>query len=152
MSTAAITTGVADLTGVAMGANFVWSFTTGSTGDAIAPTINLTNPASAVLNVSLNKTINATFSKAMDPTTITNATFSLVVAGVGGAPVDGTVVYDPISQIATFTPVANLTAGTQYTATISNQVMDLFSNALAPGARAESMDLHHWLYSGSNAT
>ena len=132
--TATITTGAADLTGVAMGANFVWSFTTGSTADAVAPTITVTNPASAVLNVSLNKTINATFSKAMDPMTITNATFILAVAGVGGASVDGTVTYDPNSQIATFTPVANLTAGTQYTATISNLVMDLSGNALAAGA------------------
>jgi ketosteroid isomerase-like protein len=132
--TATITTGAADLTGVAMGANFVWSFTTGLTADAVSPTITVTNPASAVLNVSLNKTINATFRKAMDPTTITNATFILAVAGVGGASVDGTVTYDPNSQIATFTPVANLSAGTQYTATVSNLVMDLSGNALASGA------------------
>jgi hypothetical protein len=132
--TATITTGAADLTGVAMGANFVWSFTTGSSADAVPPTITVTNPGSAILNVSLNKTINATFSKAMNPTTITNATFFVAVAGVGGASVDGTVTYDPNSQIATFTPVANLTAGAQYTATVSNLVMDLSGNALASGA------------------
>jgi ketosteroid isomerase-like protein len=132
--TATITTGAADLTGVAMGANFVWNFTTRPTADAIAPTITGTNPSSASLNVSLNKTINATFSKAMDPTTITNATFILAVAGVGGASVDGSVTYDPSSQIATFTPVANLTAGTQYTATVSNLVLDLSGNALASGS------------------
>ena len=117
-----------------MGANFVWSFTTGSTVDAVAPTITATNPASAVSNVSLNMTINATFSEAMDPMTITNASFTLAVAGVDGASVDGTVTYDPTSQIATFTPAANLTAGTAYTATVSNVVMDLSGNALAPGA------------------
>jgi ketosteroid isomerase-like protein len=132
--TATITTGAADLTGVAMGANFVWSFTTGSTADAVPPTVTVTNPANAVLNVSLNKTINATFSKAMDPMTITNATFILAVAGVGGASVDGSVTYDPNSQIATFTPVANLTAGTQYTATVSNLVMDLSGNSITAGA------------------
>jgi ketosteroid isomerase-like protein len=132
--TATITTGAVDLTGIAMDANFVWSFTTSSTADGAAPTITGTNPASAVLNVSLNKTINATFSKAMDPVTITTATFSLAVAGVGGAPVDGTVTYDPTSQIATFTPVANLSAGTQYTAIISNLVTDLSGNPLASGA------------------
>jgi Ice-binding-like/Bacterial Ig-like domain len=132
--TATITTGAADLTGVAMGANFVWSFTTGSTADAVAPTITATNPASTVANVSLNKTINAVFSKAMDPVTITSATFSVVVAGVGGSQVGGTVSYDPTSQIATFSPTANLTTGTQYTAMISNLVTDLFGNALASGA------------------
>jgi hypothetical protein len=132
--TATITTGAADLTGIAMGSNFVWSFTTGSTADAVAPTIIATNPASAVSNVPLNMTINAAFSKPMNAVTITSATFSLAVAGVGGAPVDGTVTYDPTSQIATFRPAANLTAGTQYTATISNLVADLFGNALAAGA------------------
>jgi len=132
--TATITTGAADLTGVAMGANFVWSFTTGSTADAVAPIITATNPASAVSNVFLNMTINATFSKAINPVTITTATFTLAVAGVGGVPVGGTVSYDPTSQIATFRPAANLTAGTQYTATISNLVTDLFGNGLATGA------------------
>ncbi|MGH9690971.1 MAG: Ig-like domain-containing protein, partial [Candidatus Acidiferrales bacterium] len=132
--TATITTATADLTGVAMGANFVWSFTTGSTVDAVAPVITLTKPASAASSVPLNMTINATFSEAMDPTTITNATFILAMAGVGGTSVDGTVTYDPYSQIATFTPAATLTAGTQYTATISNLVMDLTGNAITAGA------------------
>ena len=132
--TATITTGAVDLTGIAMGANFVWSFTTSTTADAGVPTISATNPGSAVSNVPLNKTINATFSKPMNPVTITSATFSLAVAGVGGAFVDGTVTYDPTSQIASFRPAANLTAGTQYTATISNLVEDLFGNALATGA------------------
>jgi ketosteroid isomerase-like protein len=132
--TATITTGVADLTGVAMAANFVWSFTTDSTANVVVPTIASTNPASEGSNERLNMTINATFSKAMDPTTITNATFILAVAGVGGASVEGTVTYDPNSQIATFTPMANLTAGTQYTATVSNLVMDLSGNALTASA------------------
>ncbi len=132
--TATITNAAKGLTGVAMAANFVWTFTTGATVNAVAPTITATNPASATLNVSVNKTINATFSAAMDPTTITNATFTLAVAGIGGAPVNGTVVYDPIGQIATFTPATNLTAGTQYTATISTLVTDLSGNALVAGA------------------
>ncbi len=132
--TATITSAAKSLTGIGMAANFVWTFTTGATANAVAPTITATNPASAALNVPVNKTINATFSTAMNPTTITNATFTLAVAGVGGAPVDGTVVYDPASHIATFIPAANLTAGTQYTATISNLVADLFGNALVAGA------------------
>jgi ketosteroid isomerase-like protein len=132
--TATISGAAESLTGIAMGANFVWSFTTGATANAIAPTITATNPASAALNVPVNKTINATFSAAMDPTTITNATFTLAVAGIGGAPVDGTVVYDPASHIATFMPAANLTTGTQYTATISAFVTDLFGNALMAGS------------------
>jgi hypothetical protein len=130
--TATITTAVKDLTGVAMAANFVWSFTTLTTVTTTPPTVTLTNPASAAPDVPINKTISATFSAAMDPTTITNATFTLAVAG-GGASVTGTVVYDAQSQIATFTPSANLLASTQYTATISNLAKDLSGNALATG-------------------
>ncbi|HWW18534.1 MAG TPA: Ig-like domain-containing protein, partial [Candidatus Saccharimonadales bacterium] len=131
--TVTITTAAKDLTGVAVAANFVWSFTTGLTVDAVGPTINSTNPASAAVNVPIDKRVNATFSKAMDPTTITNATFTLAVAG-GGALVNGTVAYDPASQIATFTPSGNLAGNTQYTAMISNLVKDLTGNSLAAGA------------------
>ena len=135
--TAAISNAARDLAGnvlITGGVPNPWSFTTGSNTNTVAPTIIATNPASAALNVPVNKTINATFSTAMDPTTISNATFTLAVAGIGGAPVDGTVVYDPASRIATFTPAANLTSGTQYTATISNLVADLAGNTLAAGA------------------
>jgi hypothetical protein len=132
--TATITTAAKDLTGVAMAANYTWNFTTGLTANLVAPTITATNPANAAINVPIDKTISATFSTAMDPTTITNANFTLAVAGVGGAPVEGTVIYDAASQIATFTPSADLAANTQYTATVSNLAKDIFGNALAAGA------------------
>jgi hypothetical protein len=129
--TATISTAAKDLTGDAMAANFTWNFATGLTANLVAPTITLTVPASAAVAVPINQTISATFSTAMDPTTITNATFTVAVAGTGGAPVNGTVSYDPASQIATFAPLANLAANTQYTATISNLVTDLTGNALS---------------------
>jgi ketosteroid isomerase-like protein len=131
--TATITTAAKDLTGVAMTANFVWSFSTGLATNLVGPTITSTNPASAAPNVFIDTTVSATFSTAMDPTTINNASFTLAVAGAGGAPVNGTVTYDPASHIATFIPLANLAASTQYTATVSNTVKDLSGNALAAG-------------------
>jgi len=130
--TATITTAAQNLTGTAMAANFVWSFTTGLTANAGAPTITVTNPVSAAINVPANTTVNATFSVAMDPTTITNLTFTLNIAG-GGAAVAGTVAYNPVSLIATFTPLANLVSGTQYTAAVSNQVKSLTGIALVAG-------------------
>ncbi|GAC1670115.1 MAG: hypothetical protein PVS2B2_00390 [Candidatus Acidiferrum sp.] len=132
--TATITTAAKDLTGVAMAANFVWSFTTGLTANAVAPTITATSPASAAVNVPIDKTVSATFNTAMDPTTITNASFTLAMAGVGGATVNGTVIYDPTSQVATFTPSANLASNTQFTAKVSNQARSLSGIALAAGA------------------
>jgi ketosteroid isomerase-like protein len=131
--TATITNTAADLTGVALAANYGWSFTTGAADNLVNPTITSTTPASGAMGVFIDSPVSATFSTAMDPTTITNATFTVAVAGVGGAAVSGTVTYDPSSQIATFLPSANLTADTQYTATVSNLVKDLSGNVLAGG-------------------
>src|SRR5271170_2439497 len=138
--TATITTAAKDLTGVAATANYVWNFTTGVATNLVGPTITLTNPASVATNVFIDTTVSATFSTAMDPTTINNGTFTLAVAGAGGVPVSGTVTYDSASQIATFMPSANLTADTHYTATISNMVKDLSGNALASGPASTPPD------------
>jgi len=138
--TATITTAAKDLSGIAMAANFTWSFTTGTATNATGPTITVENPASAAVNVFVDTTVSATFSTAMDPTTITNATFTLAVAGAGGAPVSGTVSYDSASQIATFAPSANLAGNTQYTATVSNMVQDLSGNALTSGPASTPPD------------
>jgi len=137
--TATITNAAKDLSGNALAAGAVpnpWSFTTGTTTDTTAPTITLANPANVATNVVLNTTVNATFSKAMDPVAMTApGTFTLSVAGAGGAAVAGSVTYNSASDIATFTPAANLTATTQYTATISSAAKDLAGNALVSGAK-----------------
>jgi hypothetical protein len=69
----------------------------------------------------------------MNPLTITTATITLAMTS--GAPVSGLVSYDAQTDIATFTPSANLTGSppTNYTATIeggSNGVKDVAGNAL----------------------
>jgi Ice-binding-like/Bacterial Ig-like domain len=137
--TATITNAAKDLSGNALVAGAVpnpWSFTTGAGPDTTLPAITLTSPANIEINVLLNKTVNATFSEAMDPVTITApGTFTLAAAGVGGAAVAGNVTYDSVGQIATFTPAANLTASTQYKATITNAAKDLAGNALAAGTK-----------------
>jgi hypothetical protein len=134
--TATISNAAKDLAGNALIAGAVpnpWNFTTGTLLNNTGPTITLTSPASGASSVPIDKTVSATFSAQMDPTTINNASFTLAVAGVGGAPVSGTVAYDAASRIATFTPSANLAASTQYTATILNTVEDQSGNALAAG-------------------
>jgi hypothetical protein len=131
--TATIDTSAQSATGNALAGNYVWSFTTGVTADLTPPTVTVTIPASGATGVPTNQTITATFSKVMDPATITAAgTFAVAVAGVGGAAVPGTVSY--AGSIATFTPTANLTASTQFTATITNAAKDLAGNALVAGA------------------
>jgi len=126
--TATITTGAKDLAGTALANNYVWTFTTGSAKAVVSPEIVSTVPANAASNVPLNQAVSATFTEAMDPLTITTATFTL--AGPGGVAVDGTVSYDAINFIATFTPTAPLIASTTYIATITSGATDLAGNPL----------------------
>jgi hypothetical protein len=105
--------------------NHIWRFTTGGTTDTTAPTVTATDPAQAQGNVALNKSVNATFSEAIDPLTITDASFTLKQ---GNTAVAGTLSYQ--GRTATFEPSALLTAGAVYTATIAKQVSDLAGNGL----------------------
>ena len=124
--TATITTGVKDLAGNALAANYAWAFTTGTTSDAIAPIVSFTIPVDVATNVALNSAINATFSEVMSAATLTTTTFTLKQ---GTTPVAGTVTY--VGTTATFRPAGNLTSSTPYTATITTGAKDLAGNAMA---------------------
>jgi hypothetical protein len=126
--TATITTGAQDLAGDALASNYVWTFTTGAAPDLIPPELVSTVPANSATNVPINAAISATFTKAMNPLTITTATFTLT--GPGGTAIAGTVTYDAINFIATFTPNASLTASSSYIATVTNGATDLAGNPL----------------------
>ncbi len=126
--TATIKTGAQNLAGTALAADYVWTFTTGAAPTVISPELVSTVPANAAAEVSLNQAVSGTFTEAMNPLTITTATFQL--AGPGGVPVVGTVSYDAINFIATFTPTVPLTASTTYIATITNGATDLAGNPL----------------------
>ncbi len=101
------------------------------------PTVTASNPTNGVPNVptstnSWNGSINvltgtlltATFSEAMDPTTLnsnpagTLLTFTLKKK-VGGTNVPGTVAMSSGNTVATFTPTSALLPNTQYTATVT---------------------------------
>jgi len=121
-----ITTGAQDTDGNALASNNTWSFTTGTTTDTTAPTVSSTNPANSDTGVAPNGKISTTFSKGMDPATITTSTFTLTQ---GGTPIAGAVTY--VGTTATFTPTSNLAASTVYVGTITTGVTDLAGNALA---------------------
>lgn len=124
--TATISTGVKDLTGTALASNYTWSFTTGSTVDAIAPTVTSTDPINATPSVPLNKVVSVRFSEFMDPLTISDATFSI---SNGAANVAGVISYT--GTTAVFSPTANWVGSTTYTATVTTAAKDLAGNALA---------------------
>ena len=125
-------TGVTDLAGNALASETTWSFTTGTALDSSAPAVTLVHPADLAANVPLDSSVSATFSKAMDPLTISTATFTVQAGAPPLAPaLAGTVNYDPNAKTASFSPAVNLAAGTTYTATLSTGSKDLAGNPLA---------------------
>lgn len=116
--------------------DYVWTFRTAVDLDITPPTVTLTNPVDLETGVALNSTVNATFSEPMDPLTISTATFTVQRTGPPlGQELAGTVAYNALTRIATFTPLSPLTASANYTATITTGATDLAvpGNALAPG-------------------
>jgi hypothetical protein len=124
--TIGVSTGVKDVAGNALATAASSSFTT---ADLTPPTVTNKTPADLATNVSTNTTVTATFSKAMDQTTINTSTFTLRVTATN-APVAGTVAYNPSTGTATFTPSAPLSSVTTYTATVTTGVKDTFGNAM----------------------
>ena len=86
------------------------------------------NPADLASGVGIDASVNATFDKAMDASTLNPETFTLT--GPGATVVVGKVSYDVADMIATFTPTSPLAASTSFTATIAG-AKDLAGNALA---------------------
>ncbi len=93
--------------------------------DITAPTVSATTPSLAAM-VGLSANVKVLFSEAMDGATITATSFTLTQ---GTTPVLSTVTYE--RNVATLTPIANLTADTVFTATINTGVKDKAGNALA---------------------
>jgi Ice-binding-like/Bacterial Ig-like domain len=91
------------------------------------PTVVSVTPPSGAAGVCPSTAVTATFSEAMNPSTINTTTFTLT--GPGTTPVAGVVSY--AASTATFTPSSALALNTVYTATITTGAKDLFGNALA---------------------
>lgn len=160
--TATITTAATDLAGNALAGNqgilpaasdYVWSFTTAAAVPAASVSVLSTNPAAAAVNVCTDATINATFSVPsglrMDPLTVNTATFSVTGPAPALAAVTASsVVLDVATgRIATFTPLAALTAGVTYTATIKGGTSGV--KDLAVPANAMSSDFA-WNFTAIN--
>jgi O-glycosyl hydrolase len=124
--TATITTGVQNPAGTALAASDTWSFTT-ATGPA--PTVTAVTPGNGSTGLVANTTITATFSEALNASTITASTFTLTPQG--GAPVSATVSYNATTFTATLKPNAPLAANKTYTAAVTTGVVGATGNAMA---------------------
>jgi len=125
---ATLSTGVKDLQGHALATPVTWTFTSAAGADTTPPTVVSTLPMANATGVALNAGVEATFSEAIDPVTLTTATFTVKQ---GTTPVNGTLAFGPGGTSATFTPAALLTASTAYSATLTTGVKDMAGNALA---------------------
>ena len=142
--TATITSAATDVAGNALAGNsavtpgagqHVWTFTTGAVTDTLPPLITAITPADGSVGMCLSQGVSATFSEPMDPATLNSSSF---VVTDGGVAVPGSVRYDAVSQVATFTPTAaaGFTPSRTYVATINASATgakDLAGNPLALG-------------------
>ena len=109
--------------------NSTWTFTTGSSANTSTPTVVSTVPLSGATDASYTAPITVTFSKLMDPTTITSS--SLVVTGPGSTPISGSVSLNFDRMTASFTPTTSLGMGQQISVQLTTTIQDFYGNPLA---------------------
>ena len=125
--TAQISTAATATDGAPMASAFSWTFTT-----ITAPTVTATTPANNATGVAVNASPTATFSRAMNATSITSATAT--VRPAGGNPVAATVTYDAANNRVTIDPTANLSPGVVYTGQISTGAISADGVAMTSAA------------------
>uniref|UniRef100_C6E167 Tfp pilus assembly protein tip-associated adhesin PilY1-like protein n=1 Tax=Geobacter sp. (strain M21) TaxID=443144 RepID=C6E167_GEOSM len=114
--------------GSSSASNYVFSFTTKAkpSSDTTAPVVDSTFPVSSAVDVPITAAITVTFDEVMKADTINSTNFLINNGAVAGA-----VTLDASGKVATFTPSANLSSFTTYTATVTTGVRDAADNALA---------------------
>jgi len=92
-------------------------FTPGAPSDEVPPVVTSRSPLPNATGVQLTANISATLSEAIDPATLTQATFEIKET-LSGAPVTAVVLLDPSWRIATLDPNLPLANSTSYTVTL----------------------------------
>jgi len=87
------------MAGNALAAPYTWSWTTSAVPDITPPTVSSTIPVNNGTSMSINSALAAVFSEAMDPSTVSSATFTLMQ---GTTLIPGTVTY--LGMTAAFVP------------------------------------------------
>ncbi len=124
-------TGVADLSGNQLAADYTWSFTT-EEPDTTPPTVAVVTPVNGALSIDRNTNITAQFNEPMDPSSITSTNFEL--RGPSSALVPAAVTFSAGSNTAVVNPASALAFSTIYTATVkggATGVADVFGNRMS---------------------
>ena len=101
-----------------------WKFTTGAGN----PVVTATTPADGATDVPVDQVVSASFSTAMDASTIDAGSFTIKKSG--GSPLAATVGYSGSAQKATLTPSAALEFDTTYLVTLSAAIKGATGDAL----------------------
>jgi len=117
--TATIKAGAQNTNGTALAKDTVWTFTTAT---VLAPTVIYTDPADQDASVTVSQNVSATFSEAMDNTSITALTYTIME---GLNPVSGVISFS--GNTAIFNPDNDFVAGKTYIAKITNGVKNATS-------------------------
>lgn len=109
--------------------NFSSSFTTASTVDTTAPQVVAVAPSNGATGIGLNATVVLTFSKSLNPSTITTNTFGILA---NGAKLNVSIAHSADNRVVSLTPLAALLpASSTVTVVATSAVQDLSGNALA---------------------
>jgi N-acetylneuraminic acid mutarotase len=126
--TAAVTTGAKDVSGNALVAAYLWTFTTGPAPDMAPPSVSSTSPDDGATCVPTETAVSASFSEPISLPTLNTNTFLLKDAL--NNPVSGIVALD-YTGAGYFHPINPLSNATSYTGTLTTDLSDLSGNHLA---------------------
>jgi myo-inositol-hexaphosphate 3-phosphohydrolase len=98
--------------------------------DVSPPTVTTVQPADQAVGVPVGENVRATFSEAMNASTLSTSTFTLKRT-VDAVQVPAAVTFAAVNRTATLDPSAGLEPSTSYTATLTTGVRDQAGNALA---------------------
>jgi hypothetical protein len=115
--TATLSTAITADDGTPLASAYTWRFTT---LDQSGLAVSSTSPADGATGVGTASDVRATFSQALDPSTVTGSSFTLTTPA--GATVPAGVSYDGPTRTAVLTPSAALQPSTAYTATLTSAV------------------------------
>ena len=114
-----------------------FTFTTASTVDTTPPKVTSVSPVNGSTNLGLNTVITLTFSKSLNPTTVTSTTLAVFD---GPNQLSAAIAFSSDHTSVTLTP-SGLTANSTITVTATNGIQDLSGNGLVASAVFPNLQL-----------
>jgi len=113
--------------------------------DTVSPSVTGTSPANNATGVLRGANLTATFSEAVQASTINTTTFRLRKSGTT-TNVGAAVSYDPATKRATLNPNVDLKAGATYVATLTTGAKDLAGNQLDQDPNTAGNQAKSWQF------